>query len=99
MPGISGYRRSPQGAAALFWSDGTLTTLESTEPVSTPLRHTHGAVGVTAAGASLKIVRNDTAAPMSAPRAGQAHKLGTLIVRFVVLLTIVVGLMVLAWSQ
>ena len=47
----------------------------------------------------MKIVRNDTAAPMSAPRPNQGHKLGTLIVRFVVLLTIVVGLMMLAWSQ
>jgi hypothetical protein len=76
-----------------------LTTLDTTEPASSPLRHTHGAVGSTATGASLKIVRNDSTAPMSAVPPRQGHKLGTLILRFTVLLTIVIGLMVLAWSQ
>lgn len=76
-----------------------MTTLETTEPTSSSQRHTLGTVGVTATGASLKIVRNDTTAPMSAVPPRQGHKLGTLILRFTVLLTIVVALMVLAWSQ
>jgi hypothetical protein len=36
---------------------------------------------------------------MSAVPPRQGHKLGTLIIRFTVLLVIVIGLMVLAWSQ
>lgn len=45
----------------------------------------------------MKVVRNDTPAPLTAPK--PHHSLLTLTVRFAILLAIAVVLMALAWSR